>query len=172
VSGLCECGCGRKTRIATRTHAQSRQRKGEPLRFIHGHNNHPYKPPYIVEDRGFISPCWIWQRTKLRGRYGKATAPPGRSQLAHRVYYEDAHGPIPDGLTLDHLCRVPACVNPDHLEPVTQAENNRRGENTRLTEDSAREIRASTEPQARLAARFGVSVSAVSLVQRGKTWAT
>jgi hypothetical protein len=45
---------------------------------------------------------------------------------AHRLVYRALRGPIPDGLTLDHLCRVPACVNPWHLEPVTAAENSRR----------------------------------------------
>jgi hypothetical protein len=47
--------------------------------------------------------------------------------LAHRWSYEYHVGPIPDGLTIDHLCRNPACVNPDHLEPVTHRENVLRG---------------------------------------------
>jgi hypothetical protein len=47
---------------------------------------------------------------------------------AHRLYYELEKGPIPKGLTLDHLCRVRCCVNPDHLEPVTPVENVMRGE--------------------------------------------
>lgn len=50
----------------------------------------------------------------------------GSSQLAHRLAYEDKYGPIPDGMTVDHLCRVRTCVNADHLEVVTIAENNRR----------------------------------------------
>lgn len=50
----------------------------------------------------------------------------GVSHLAHRLAYEDAYGPIPDGYTIDHTCRVRSCVNPDHLEVVTIAENNRR----------------------------------------------
>lgn len=50
----------------------------------------------------------------------------GVSHLAHRVAWEDVNGPIPEGLTIDHDCRVRNCVNVDHLELVTIAENNRR----------------------------------------------
>lgn len=50
------------------------------------------------------------------------------SALAHRAVYELLVEPIPEGLTIDHLCRVPLCVNPSHLEPVTMAENIRRAE--------------------------------------------
>jgi len=73
---------------------------------------------YIVGDDG----CWIWQGPKNNRGYGWW----GR-KLAHRRMYESIRGPIPKGLELDHLCRVTACVNPDHLEPVTHAENVRRG---------------------------------------------
>lgn len=52
-----------------------------------------------------------------------------RQRRAHRLYYELEKGPIPLGLTLDHLCRVRCCVNPEHLEPVTSVENVMRGEN-------------------------------------------
>lgn len=50
-----------------------------------------------------------------------------RGRYAHRIAYEHHWGPIPDSLVIDHLCRTPSCVNPDHLEVVTQAENVRRG---------------------------------------------
>lgn len=50
----------------------------------------------------------------------------GFSRLAHRLVWEDANGPIPDAMTIDHLCRVRSCVNIAHLELVTVAENNRR----------------------------------------------
>ena len=51
----------------------------------------------------------------------------GRLVYAHRWAYEHFVGPIPDGMMIDHLCRVPRCANPEHLEPVTNAENVRRG---------------------------------------------
>ena len=68
--------------------------------------------------------CLLWTGATTNG-YGVVSVD-GRLQRAHRVAYEQANGPIPAGLHLDHLCRVRACINPDHLEPVTQAENNRR----------------------------------------------
>jgi hypothetical protein len=76
---------------------------------------------WSVEDRGYETPCWVWKLHAVRG-YGQVMAD-GRVQLAHRYYYERANGPIPEGLQLDHLYRVPGCVNPAHLEPVTAREN-------------------------------------------------
>ena len=73
------------------------------------------------------SGCWLWTRCMVRG-YGHLTWN-HESWLAHRLAYTLARGPIPNGLQLDHLCRVPACINPDHLEPVTNQENTRRGDN-------------------------------------------
>jgi hypothetical protein len=69
--------------------------------------------------------CLIWTGTKTSHGYGSVTVG-RRTRAAHRVSYELAKGPIPDGLTLDHLCCVKLCVNPDHLEPVTALENIRR----------------------------------------------
>lgn len=57
----------------------------------------------------------------------------GTMKYAHRVAYELSKGPIPDGLQVDHLCRTPACVNPAHLEAVTQTENRRRCVNVQRT---------------------------------------
>ena len=80
----------------------------------------------------FVSPepmtgCWLWEGAD-DGRHGYGRFKVGRTcRQAHRISYELHKGPIPAGLTLDHLCRTPSCVCPDHLEPVTALENLRRG---------------------------------------------
>lgn len=67
--------------------------------------------------------CWEWEGPRDRHGYGRH----GSRGLAHRIVYVALVGPVPEGLELDHLCRNPTCVRPDHLEPVTHAENVRRG---------------------------------------------
>lgn len=82
-----------------------------------------------------VSPtgCWLWNGPINPGGYG-TTSFRGGCAKAHRVSYLLHRGEIPDGLQLDHLCRVRHCVNPDHLEPVTNQENASRG----LTGDNHR----------------------------------
>lgn len=75
---------------------------------------------------GQPSECWIWQAFINDKGYGQFRL--GSHKRAHRVSYEWARHPIPDGLVIDHLCRTRACVNPDHLEPVTSRVNTLRGE--------------------------------------------
>jgi hypothetical protein len=69
--------------------------------------------------------CWLWTRPLTRMGYGRFYD--HGYVMAHRVMYERVRGPIPVGLTIDHLCRRRNCVNPWHLEPVTLAENVLRG---------------------------------------------
>lgn len=79
-------------------------------------------------DRRGPGDCWEWQAAKDRHGYGVARfMGRGKPSRAHRVAYEYVNGTIPGDLPLDHLCRNPLCVNPAHLEPVTMAENFRRG---------------------------------------------
>lgn len=73
--------------------------------------------------------CWIWTGNKGAG-YGRFALTSRQFIGAHRYAYELLVGPIPAGFQLDHLCRTPACVNPDHLEPVTMLENIRRAKRT------------------------------------------
>lgn len=75
-----------------------------------------------------IGDCWVWRGPLDPYGYGRAKrARTDKYRRAHRLIYELLVGAIPDGLTVDHLCRVRACVNPDHMELVTHVENNRRG---------------------------------------------
>lgn len=72
--------------------------------------------------------CWPWQGVRSEKGYGRLYDPrQKRMVMAHRLAYELTKGPIPDGLTIDHLCRNRACVNPDHLEAVTMNVNLKRG---------------------------------------------
>ncbi len=78
-----------------------------------------------------LGPCWIWSGFISSDGYGIASIPTGTRGAdvwrAHRMFYELLIAPVPKGLVIDHLCRVRHCVNPHHLEPVTNAENLRRG---------------------------------------------
>ena len=76
---------------------------------------------FVIDDSG----CWIWIAAHDRGGYGHSCMD-GKRIMAHRLTYKLLAGTIPEGLELDHLCRIPPCVNPAHLEPVTPQENNRR----------------------------------------------
>ena len=69
--------------------------------------------------------CWLWSGA-LRKGYGCFYLD-GKGVAAHRYAYLTLVGPFEEGLQPDHLCRVPCCVNPAHLEPVTTGENTRRG---------------------------------------------
>ncbi len=70
--------------------------------------------------------CWIWKASCYRNGYGQFYYE-GRLQPAHRVSWQLYRGPIPESLTIDHLCRTKLCMNPEHLEPVTMRVNSQRG---------------------------------------------
>lgn len=74
----------------------------------------------------YTGDCIVWTGATDKGGYGRIHFK-GENRLVHRVAYELVHGPIPDGLEPDHLCRNPICFNTGHLEPVTRSVNTRRG---------------------------------------------
>jgi hypothetical protein len=81
--------------------------------------------------------CWIWLGSNNGQGYGTISIG-GKRKMAHRAVYEDRVGEIPEGLHLDHLCRNPPCVNPDHLEPVSSWENVKRGNSSPPVENAAK----------------------------------
>lgn len=117
--GLCLCGCGRGTKIATYTVRHKGIVKGVPLRYADGHKPKTARTTrYEVLDRGCETPCWIWTGPITRMGYGRHGA---ESSLAHRVLYEERHGALPKGVLLHHRCDQKDCVRPDHLQPMTRA---------------------------------------------------
>lgn len=176
--GYCQCGCGQKTTIANKTDTRRGWVNGQPIRYIVGHYvrtiHIPVENRYHEEDRGHPTPCWIWDGIKKPDGYGTAYDKDSQTKgvSAHRLFYKKYKGEIPEGLQIDHLCRVRCCVNPDHLEPVTPEENSRRGSCSKLTLAQAREIRAIGCSQScqSVADRFKVSKSTISAIRRHKLW--
>jgi hypothetical protein len=170
-SGLCGCGCGAKTRLAPYTSTAMGWIKGRPLRFINGHHQRGHPTEYEL-DRA--TGCWNWMWARYSDGYGMAAMPGNTTRQAHRVVYERFRGPIPGGMDLDHLCRNIRCVNPDHLEPVTQAVNTQRGRTAKLTAETVREIRALAGgglSHREIRRLFGVAGPTVGHVIRRRTWA-
>lgn len=131
--------------------------------------------------------CWEWTAGKFkdRGGYGKYRMDSGAG-YAHRLAYEDEHGPIPDGLLIRHLCDNPPCVNPQHLLLGTSQDNSndklsrwrhRYGEShqsAKLTDADVKEMRRLyTETQmlcTDIASRFNVTGRTVSSIVNGQGW--
>jgi hypothetical protein len=85
------------------------------------------KDSKVPEWRPDLSPCWMWTGATIKG-YGALHLKGTTVEYAHRFAYMELVGAIPKGWHLDHLCRVPLCVNPEHLEAVTPAEHMRRSQ--------------------------------------------
>jgi hypothetical protein len=106
--------------------------KPAPDRMLHSRPIPPLGPDDIARFWAEVEKtdnCWNWRRSvsgNATHRYGDFRCA-GKSYRAHRISYHIAHGGIPDGMVIDHLCRNVRCVNPAHLEAVTSGENTRRG---------------------------------------------
>jgi len=81
----------------------------------------------VTPNESMAQPCWFWTGANDGNHgYGRVRLN-GQTRSAHRSVYEHMNGDVPEGQELDHLCRNRQCVNPDHLEPVSHADNVRRG---------------------------------------------
>lgn len=128
MSAICSIDdCPREVQATGLCHAHYEHRRRT------GHDRGPFPETFAdrfwekVSDRSDPNGCWVWKAaTDGTRRYGSIYRN-GRLLRAHRVSYEFEHGPVPDGMVLDHLCRTTLCVNPAHLELVTQRENILRG---------------------------------------------
>lgn len=116
--------------------------------------------------------CWEWHRPRTSVGYGHFHFA-GEYYQAHRFLYTLLVGPVPDDLTLDHLCRNRACVNPAHLEPVTLAVNTQRGATARHTPEKVAAIRAARaagKGVREIAREYGIDHGSVSRIVRGLRW--
>ena len=142
---LCECGCGQATPPARQTDSKKGWILGQPIRFIQFHHHRMLRPERRIDQvirlkakiKAVENGCLIWRGNITPSGYGVFWTTTGTNG-AHRIAYELLRGEIPDGLTLDHLCRNRACVNPDHLEPVTIRENLRRAPTALSTINAAK----------------------------------
>jgi hypothetical protein len=114
---------------------------------------------YEVDSNG----CWLWLGAISKNGYGSVNG-----MSAHRMMYILKVGPVPEGLDLDHLCRVRRCVNPEHLDPVTRKENLNRGLGTKYSNEKKAEVvkvfQDTGYSTRRLAALFGISKSQIHAI--------
>jgi len=151
------------------------------------HNSLPILSRYIVDERG----CWIYQGEITRRGYGSITLGQRRDGNrvrigAHRYFYQQLVGPIPDGMKACHKCDVPACVNPEHIFLGTDKDNIRdmhhkgryhhagaKGERNhfaKITEETARAILAAEGTQKTIAAKYGVAQTTVQAIKVRRIW--
>jgi hypothetical protein len=176
AKGLCE-----KHYVRLKTHGS------------HDENNRTHAP---VEVRFWryvekTDSCWVWTGgSKNQKGYGQigSGGKGAKHILAHRLSYEIHKGKIPDGMVVMHSCDNPSCVNPDHLSIGTQSQNileafSKGRKNSvpphvygdscgasKLNKFQAIEVIESTDATKLLAAKYGVSKSAIERVRNGKTW--
>lgn len=160
---LCACGCRKPTTPYKNTIPRLGHVKGEPAKYLPRHSRRTHGVWNFEVSEG----CWEWRGARDVDGYG-ISRHDGRKTPAHRAVWLASGRDIPEGFQLDHLCRNRACVNPEHLEPVTLAENIRRA--SKLDWSKVRIIRASSDSGASLARQFGVSPNTIYDIRHGRIW--
>ena len=185
-------GCG-KTKIMARgwcgTHYKRWYRHGDPLAEVNRRAPDGATPEQRLNSVGWatfnrrphLTPCWEWSGLTDRAGYGRVFDGQ-RVAAAHRVAYATWVGPLADGVHVLHQCDNPPCINPDHLHTGDDAANmaemvaRKRSDNgerrwsSKLTDQDVADIRAAYTgergQQARLAERYGVASSWISMIVR------
>jgi hypothetical protein len=176
----CTCGCGTSTmgrwapghamrdpEIAARATRGLRRRSFTDEEFLAATCGNSKD-----EDRGFDTPCLIWQG-KVDAKTGYPHAPHnGETSTRHRHVYEISWDvDLPRSVPVDHLCAQRACVRLDHLEAVAHAVNIRRGKSSPLDESDVRFIRHSGWTAKRLGEKYNMHVGSIQNILAGRRWA-
>lgn len=174
--GFCWCECGEKTAVARWNDRTNSWVGREPKRFRPGHQHRdPALNKVTEEDRGYESPCWIWQGCIEQDGYGRRRNPNGRGKVqVHRYHYEQEYGPVPRDIELHHKCEVKSCYRPSHLEPLARKPHSRLARSVKLSVDMAEEIRemhtTGNYTHREIGEIFGVARTTVSNVINGHKW--
>lgn len=170
---FCSCGCGGLAPISKQTDKSRGYVAMKPRPYINHHWSNPKK--YKVNEK---TGCWEWLLGKGYTGYGQSWYKDKSGKVikttAHRVMYLKMIGPIRPGYQLDHLCRNTSCVNPEHLEQVTPAENTRRSSLAKINISIAREIREIYKTgkfsMTSLGGKFNISREMIGQIVNNKRW--